>query len=174
MHPPEARDISQTGELSMNAETARYSARLQLLIVMLTLMSPCDGLWSAQTDPFVGNWRSRNGGELRFVVENGRLRMDGKIILRDGNSRTVAVIYQFDGQEHPTEVAGERKHSKHTTLQKRIDDHTIESRTNHDDGKEYSTERYVISADGSELTITQLGQRSDGTPSETVNVFVRQ
>jgi hypothetical protein len=53
--------------------------RLPLLIVLLTLMSPCDRLWSAQTDTFVGNWRSRNGGELRFVVENGQLRMDGKM-----------------------------------------------------------------------------------------------
>jgi hypothetical protein len=148
--------------------------RLSLLIVLLTLMSPCDRLWSAQTDPFVGNWRSKNGGELRFVVENGRLRMDAKMILRDGNSRTVVIIYQFDGQEHPIEVAGETKHSKHTTLQKRLDDHTIESRTNHDDGKEFSTERLVVSPDGSELTLTQRGQRSDGTPSETVVRFVRQ
>ena len=30
--------------------------RLPLLIVLLTLMSPCDRLW-AQTDLFVGNWR---------------------------------------------------------------------------------------------------------------------
>ena len=148
--------------------------RLSLLIVLLTLMSPCDRLWSAQTDPFVGNWRSSNGGELRFVVENGQLRMDGKMILRDGNSRTVVVIYQFDGQEHPIEVTGETKHSKHTILQKRIDDHTIESRTNHDDGKEYSTERLVVSPDGSELTLTQRGQRSDGTPSETIITFVRR
>jgi hypothetical protein len=129
---------------------------------------------SAPKDPFVGNWRATNGAELKFLVENGQLRRELKLILRDGNSRTSVVIYQFDGQEHPIEVSGETKHRKHTVLSKRIDDHTIESRTNHDDGREYSTERYVISADGSELTITQRGQRSDGTPSETVNVFVRQ
>ena len=111
---------------------------------------------------------------MRFVVENGRLRMDGKIILRDGNSRTVVVIYQFDGQEHPTEVSGETKHRKHAVIQKRIDDHTIESRTNHDDGKEYSTQRLVVSPDGTELTLTQRGQRSNGTPSETVVTFIRQ
>jgi hypothetical protein len=127
-----------------------------------------------EADPFVGNWRARNGGELRFLVENGQLGMEGKMILRDGNVRTVAVIYQFDGQEHPSEVSGETKHRKHTVVQKRIDDHTIESRTNHDDGKEYSTERYIISPDGSELTMTQRGQRSDGTPSENVVIFVRQ
>src|SRR5215469_11159298 len=147
MHPREQHRYHQAhgGELSMNAGTMRYSVRLPLLIVLLTLMSPCDRLWSAQTDPFVGNWRSRNGGDLRFVVENGQLRMEAKMILRDGNSRTVVVIYQFDGQEHPTEVSGETKHRKHTVVQKRIDDHTIESRTNHDDGKEYSTERLVVS-----------------------------
>jgi hypothetical protein len=93
--------------------------RLPLLIVLLTLMSPCDCLWPARTDPFVGNWRSRNGGDLRFVVENGQLRMEAKMILGDGNSGTVVVIYQFDGQEHPTEVSGETKHRKHTVVQKR-------------------------------------------------------
>jgi hypothetical protein len=82
--------------------------------------------------------------------------------------------YRFDGQEHPAEVSGDRKHSKHTVVQKRIDDHTIESRTNHDDGKEFTTERLVVSPDGSELTITQRGQRDDGTPSETISKFVRQ
>ena len=111
-----------------------------LVILLLTLTSPCDRLWSAETDPFVGNWRSRNG-EMRFVVENGQLRMEAKMILRDGNSRTVVVIYQFDGQEHPSEVSGETKHRKHSILWKRIHDHTVERRTDHDDGKEFSTDR---------------------------------
>jgi len=158
----------------MDAGTVRCSIRLPLLIVLLTLMSPCDRLWSAQTDPFVGNWRSSNGDELRFVVENGQLRMEEKLILQPGRSRVADSILQFDGQEHPFELAGETKHRKHTIFWKRIDDHTVEGRINHDDGKEYSTRRLVISPEGRKLTLTLIGQRSDGTPSEGVITFVRQ
>jgi hypothetical protein len=169
----------------MNAGTARCSTRLPLLILLLSLTSPCNRLWSAQTDPLVGNWRfvperSRFAGtapkdiELRFVVENGQLRQESKIILQNGRSRAVDNILQFDGQEHPFELVGETKHSKHTVLWKRIDDHTVEQQVNHDDGKEIGTMRFVISPDGKELTQTQRGQRADGTPSETVIKFVRQ
>jgi hypothetical protein len=59
-------------------------------------------------------------------------------------------------------------------LWKRIDDHTVEGRINHDDGKEYSTERFVISPEGRKLTLTLLGQRSDGTQSEGMITFIRQ
>ena len=112
---------------------------------------------------------------MRFVVENGQLRRELKVILRDGNSRTSVVTYQFDGKVHPFELTGETNHLKHTSVQKRIDDHTIESRVNHDDGKEYSTERLVVSPDGRELTLTTFGQRSDGTPCEKdVTIFIRQ
>ena len=152
----------------------RYRALAGTKTFLLVLLAMAFAQLSfAQTDPFVGNWRSKDGGELRFVLENGKLRMELKIILRDGNSRRSVIVYQFDGQEHPSEVSGETKHRKHTVLSKRIDDHTIESRTNHDDGKEYSTERLAVSPDGSELTITQRGQHSDGTKYENTHTFVR-
>ena len=153
-----------------------------LLIVLLTLTSPCDRLW-AQTDPFVGNWRwvpeeSRSTPnitwKLKFVFENGQLREELESHLQsksNGRGRKSVGILQFDGQEHPFEVTGETKHSKHTILWKRIDDHTIEGRINHDDGKEYSTDRFVISPDGRKLTLTM---RSDGTQSEGMITFVRQ
>ena len=87
-----------------------------------------------------------------------------------GDKTRVAVsILQFDGEEHPFEVTGERLHSKHTILWKRI-----EGRINHDDGKEYSTQRLVISPDGKKLTLTLPAHRSDGTLSENVETFVRQ
>jgi hypothetical protein len=169
--------------------------RLPLLIVLLTLMSPCDRLW-AQTDLFVGNWRwvpEESRGltpnitwKLKFVSENGQLREELESHLqsksKSGTRKSVGIL-QFDGQEHPFEVTGETKHSKHTVLWKRIDDHTVEGRINHDDGKEYSTDRFVISPDGRKLTLAMrtytasgdlLGPRSDGTPSETVLMFVRQ
>ena len=163
--------------------------RLPLLIVLLILTSPCDRLWSAQTDLFVGNWRFVpeessfdvkywNGNnitwKLKFVLENGQLREELESHLQsksDGRGRKSGGILQFDGQEHPFEVTGETKHSKHTVVWKRIDDHTVENRINHDDGKQYSTERFVISPDGRKLTLTM---RTDGTPSESVIVFVRQ
>ena len=166
-----------------------------LLIVLLTLTSPCDRLWSAQTDLFVGNWRfvpeesqstPNITWKLKFVFENGQLREELESHLqsksKSGTRKTVGIL-QFDGQEHSLEVTGETKHSKHTVLWKRIDDHTVEGRINHDDGKEYSTDRFVISPDGRKLTLTMrayaasgdlLGPRSDGTPSETVLMFVRQ
>jgi hypothetical protein len=148
--------------------------RLPLLIVLLTLMSPCDRLW-AQTDPFVGNWRlvpeeSRFSGvvledvQLKFVFENGQLRWEFREhrYVGRGAGRGGVSVLQFDGQEHPFELTGETNHRKHTVVWKRIDDHTVEGRINHDDGKEYSTERLVISPDGRKLTRTLLGQRSDG------------
>jgi hypothetical protein len=156
-----------------------------LLIVLLTLTSPCDRLW-AQTDPFVGNWRwvpeeSRSTPEitwkLKFVLENGQLReelLSARQGESNGKGRASRSILQFDGKEHPLEQTGERKHSKHTIVWKRIDDHTIEGRINHDDGKEYSTDRFVISPDGRKLTLTMRGQRSDGTPSESVIAFAKQ
>jgi hypothetical protein len=176
--------VSHAGELPMNAGPVKCPPRLPLVILLLTLMSPCDRLWSAQTDPFVGTWRivlprpydatpSKNS-EMRFVVEKGQLRMDFKFILPDGNTRSTVMVFQFDGQEHSFELTGETEHRKHTILSKRIDDHTIESQTNHDDGKEISTERYVVSPDGSELTLTQRGQRPDDTPFESIIRFVRQ
>ena len=167
----------------MNAGIVRCSMRLPLLIVLLILMSPCDRLW-AQTDPFIGTWRwlpeeSRFSGpvlddvKLKFVFENGQLREELRQYLGDknaqkagyskGGSRVSAGILQFDGQEHPYEVTGDAKHRKHTIVWKHIDDHTVEGRINHDDGKEYSTDRFVISPDGRKLTLTLLGQRSDGT-----------
>ena len=169
----------------MNAGTVRCSMRLPLLIVLLTLTSISDRLW-AQTDPFVGNWRwvpeeSRSTPnitwKLKFVFENGQLREELESHLqsksKSGTRKSVGIL-QFDGQEHPFEVTGETKHSKHTVLWKRIDDHTVEGRINHDDGKEYSTERFVISPDGRKLTLTLLGQRPDGTQSESIITFVRQ
>jgi len=63
-------------------------------------------------------------------------------------------------------------HRKHTILSKRIDDHTIERRMNHDDGTLITTDRLVISPDGRELTMTRFQQPSDGTP--TALIFVRQ
>jgi len=51
----------------MSAGPVRCSMRLPLLIVLLTLMSPCDQLWSAQTDPFVGNWRWVPERSSRFL-----------------------------------------------------------------------------------------------------------
>ena len=161
--------------------------RLPLLIVLLTLTSLCGRLW-AQTDPFVGNWRwvpERSSRFLyretvpkdiknRFVVENGTLREEFEIILPDGTFPSLMSIYpfhQFDGQEHPYKGTADTKHRKHTILSKRIDDHTIERRINHDDGTLITTDRLVISPDGSELTLTQ---RSDGAPSATVITFVRQ
>ena len=157
--------------------------RLPLLIVLPILMSPCDRLW-AQTDPFIGTWRwlpeeSRFSGpvlddvKLKFVFENGQLREELRQYLGD-KSRVSAGILQFDGQEHPFEVTGDAKHRKHTIVWKHIDDDTVEGRINHDDGKEYSTDRFVISPDGRKLTLTLLGQRTDGTPTETVMTFVRQ
>ena len=175
----------------MNAGIVRCSMRFPLLIVLLTLTSPCDRLW-AQTDPFVGNWRwvpERSSRFLyretvpkdikdKFVVENGTLREEFEIILPDGTFppyMTVYPFHQFDGQEHPyKEGAADMKHRKHTILSKRIDDHTIERRINHDDGTLITTDRLVISPDGSELTITRVQRPSDGTPSETVLIFVRQ
>jgi hypothetical protein len=163
--------------------------RLPLLIVLLTLMSPCDQLWSAQTDPFVGKYRwvpERSSRFLyrrtvpkdiknRFVVENGILREELEIIPQDGTLPSFLVIYpfhQFDGQEHPYEGSADMTHRKHTILSKRIDDHTIERRMNHDDGTLITTDRLVISPDGRELTMTRFQQPSDGTP--TVLIFVRQ
>ena len=155
-----------------------------LLIVLLTLTSPCDRLWSAQTDLFVGNWRwvpeeSRLSKgtpkdityKLKFVFENGQLREELDQSVGDGRSRKSVGILQFDGHEHPFEVTGETKHSKHTVVWKRIDDHTVEGRINHDDGKEYSTDRFAISPDGKKLTLTM---RTDGSSSEGVIVFVRE
>ena len=169
----------------MNARTVRCSMRLPLLIVLLTLALSCGRLW-AQTDLFVGNWRfvpeeSRSTPnitwKLKFVFENGQLREELESHLqsksKSGTRKTVGIL-QFDGQEHSLEVTGETKHSKHTVLWKRIDDHTVEGRINHDDGKEYSTDRFVISPDGRKLTLTLLGQRSDGTESKTIITFVRQ
>jgi hypothetical protein len=160
--------------------------RLPLLIVLLTLMSPWDRLW-AQTDPFVGNWRwvrersrSAPGGTLpkdikrKIVVENGKLREESESIQQDGSSRVLVFILEYDGKEHPVEAAADAVHRKHTILWKRIDDHTIEGRINHDDGKLYTTLRLVVSPDGSELTQTGRGQSSDGTPVETLLTFVRQ
>ena len=158
--------------------------RLPLLIVLLTLMSPCDRLW-AQTDRLVGDWRfvpeqSRFRGnatdiELRFVIENGQLREDLKNILPNGKSRVFVFIHQLDGQERPYKLTGETKHRKHTVIGRRIDDYTIERRVSHDDGTEYTIERLVISPDGTKLTRTQLTESSDGTSSEdNVMVFVRR
>ena len=168
----------------MNAGTVGCSMRLPLVILLLTLTSPCDRLWSAQTDPFVGNWRflpeeSRFAGavlddiKMKFGFENGQLRWDVSEY-RGDRSRVYFSILQFDGKEHPFELTGETTHRKHTILWKRIDDHTVESQINHDNGKEYSTERLVISPDGRKLTLTRHGHRSDGTPSETIETFVRQ
>jgi hypothetical protein len=174
----------------MNAGTVRSSMRLPLLIVLLTLMSPCDRLW-AQTDPFLGNWRfvpeesSRflyretvpKDIKNRFVVENGTLREEFEIILPDGTfppSTSVYPFHQFDGKEHPYSGTADMKHRKHTILSKRIDDHTIERRINHDDGTLITTDRLVISPDGRKLTQTRVQHPSDGTPSETVLIFVRQ
>jgi len=164
--------------------------RLPLLILLLTLMSLCDRLWSAQTDLFVGNWRfvpeeSRLSEttpkdityKLKFVLENGQLREELASALQsksNGRGRVAGGMLQFDGQEQTFEATGETKHSKHTILWKLIDDHTVEGRINHDDGKEYSTQRLVISPDGRKLTLTLLGQRSDGTESKTIITFVRQ
>ena len=111
--------------------------------------------------------------KLKFVFENGQIREELRQYLGD-KSRVSAGILQFDGQEHPYEVTGDAKHHKHTIIWKHIDDHTIEGRINHDEGKEYSTDRFVISPDGRKLTLTLLGQRPDGTPTETVMTFVRQ
>ena len=161
---------------------------LPLLIVLLTLMLPCGRLW-AQADRFVGNWRwvpERSSRFLyretvpkdiknRFVVENGTLREEFEIILPDGTfppSTSVYPFHQFDGQEHPYEGSADMTHRKHTILSKRIDDHTIERRMNHDDGTLITTDRLVISPDGRELTMTRFQQPSDGTP--TVLIFVRQ
>ena len=168
----------------MNVGIVRYSVRLSLPIVLLTLMLPCDRLW-AQTDPFVGSWRfvperSRFAGtgpkdiKLRFAVETGKLREESEVIAQNGKSLVAVNIHRYDGEEHPFELVGETRHSKHTIRWKRIDDHTIEIRVNHDDGKEYTTERQVISPDGKELTLTHSGQRPDGTPYESVYTFVRQ
>ena len=174
----------------MNAGTVTCSMRLPALIVLLTLMSPCDRLW-AQTDPFVGNWRwvpERSTRFLyretvpkdikdRFVVENGTLREEFEIIPPDGTFPSFVAVYpfhQFDGQEHPYRGTADTKHRKHSILSKRIDDHTVERRINHDDGKLITTDRLVISPDGRELTITRFQHPSDGTPSETVLIFVRQ
>ena len=167
----------------MNAGTVGCLMHLPLLILLLTLTSLCDRLWSAQADLFVGNWRivpeeSRSTPDitwkLKFVLENGQLREELESHLqtksKSGTRKSVGIL-QFDGQEHPFEVTGETKHSKHTVIWKRIDDHTVEGRINHDDGKEYSTDRFAISPDGKELTLTM---RTDGSPSAGVVVFVRE
>jgi dihydroxyacetone kinase len=62
---------------------------------------------------------------------------------------------------------GDTKHRKHTIAWKRIDDHTTEQQINHDDGKEHSTGRYVVSPDGKGLTITIVVQQPDGTLHQT-------
>jgi hypothetical protein len=90
--------------------------RLPLLILLLTLMSLCDRLWSAQTDLFVGNWRfvpeeSRLSEttpmdityKLKFVLENGQLREELASALQsksNGRGRVAGGILQFDDQEH--------------------------------------------------------------------------
>jgi len=94
----------------------------------------------------------------------------------EGNSGPWPVypLHQFDGQEQPYKRTADSKHRKHSILSKRIHDHRIERRINHDDGKLIATERLLISLDGRELTITRFQQPSEDTPSETVLVFVRQ
>ena len=163
----------------MNAGTVMCSMRLPLLIVLLTLTSLSDRLW-AQTDPFVGTWTqvsepARNA-EIHFSMENGQLRMQSKVTFQDGHVGTTGDnIVRFDGKERPANGTGDYRHRKHAVAWKRIDDHTIEAQVNHDDGKEHSTVRYVVSPDGKELTLTMAVQQSDGTWHQTAfRTFARQ
>jgi hypothetical protein len=77
--------------------------RVPLLIVLLTLTSLSDRLWSAQTDPFVGTGTqvsepARNA-EIHFSMENGQLRMQSKVTFQAGHVGTTGDnIVQFDGK----------------------------------------------------------------------------
>jgi hypothetical protein len=149
-----------------------------LLIVLLTLTLSCGRLW-AQTDPFVGTWSQVIGpgpsGEIHIAMENGQLRMGVTFTFKDGRLGTQDNIVQFDGKERPMNSTGDTKHRKHAVAWKRIDDHTIEQQINHDDGKEHSKERYVVSPNGKGLTLTIVVQQPDGTWHQTgFATFARQ
>ena len=112
--------------------------------------------------------------KLRFLIDKDQLREEVEITLSNGTKRTAVFIPQYDHKEHPFTMSGETKHKTHAVLWTRVDDRTIERRINHDNGLEYTTDRWSVSPDGQTLTKTNLAKHPDGTPYENVMSFVRR
>jgi len=168
--------------------TAILRALRTLFLASFTFASAC--VVAAQTNPFVGTWKwvpershfDRSAGstapqdiKLRFLIDKDQLRGEVEISLSNGNKRTWVLIPQYDRQEHPLIMSGETIHKTHAVLWTRVDDRTIECSINHDNGLEYTTDRFSVSPDGQTLTQTHSVKRPDGTAYEQFFVtFVRQ
>ena len=159
--------------------------RRHVLVAIFVLACAC--LVAGQTNPFVGTWklvpeRSHFDGphppkdvKIRFLIDKDQVREEEEVTTWKGATLTKEFILQYDHQEHPLIMSGETKHKTHAVLWTRVDDRTIECRINHDNGLEYTTDRWSVSPDGQTLTQKHSVERPDGTSYEQYFVkFVRQ
>jgi hypothetical protein len=168
--------------MTKNIELLRILVRPALLFGAAAMVA---SMATAEPNPFVGSWkfvpdksrfdrRAPKDIKLKFVIDEGLLREEEETTTSDGRRFVGSYVHQYDGREHPFNLSGETRHRTHTVLWTRIDANTVERRINHDNGKEYTTERLAVSPDGNTLTETHWGKHVDGTAYEVVESFVRQ
>src|SRR4051812_757161 len=135
----------------------------------------------AADSPFVGLWKL-NAAKSTFAPGSPKLlfatvkieptqkglRISASDADGDGRAADLTTDSPLDGT--PSPVIGSP--TIDTTSLKRVDDHTIIGPSSKD-GKVIYTDRRVVSADGSTLTIQREGTTTDGTKYQNTIIFER-
>ncbi len=155
---------------------------LTLAVVAMAVMSGSAVLAFAQSDPWVGTWKLNvakstfdpgpkpSSGTVKLEPQQGGFRSAFDIVDAKGQPNHFGGSEVLDGKDRPTQGANAKPNQTHSF--KRIDRGW--ERTVKENGKAIFTARWVVSADGKTLTVTQKGKNGQGQTVSNVIVHDKQ